>query len=70
MAADEYYQSWMETPDEGPGIIQTYAMVLNPDADGQATFYFLAGWELSDERFKTKAGFESYLREEAARQEL
>lgn len=70
MASDDYYQSWMQTPDEGPGIIQTYAMVFNPDADGQATFYFLAGWELSDERFKTKAGFEGYLREEAARQEL
>lgn len=70
MASDDYYQSWMETADEGPGIIQTYAMALDPDADGQATFYFLAGWELSDERFKTKAGFEGYLREEAARQGL
>lgn len=70
MASDEYYQSWRQTPDEGEGIVQTYGMVMQPDADGKAVFHFLAGWELSDERFKSEEGFVSYLKEEAARQSL
>ena len=62
MASDTYYRSWHETPKEGTGIIQTYAMVCQPDTNGMARFYFLAGWELSNERFQTQAGFEAYLR--------
>ena len=70
MASDTYYTSWFETPDKGKGIVQTYAMVCKPDADGSATFWFLAGWELSDDRFKTQAGFEEYVKEEASRQSV
>ena len=68
MASNPDYQSWYKTPDKGEGIVQTYAMVCQPDQEGKATFLFLAGWELSDSRFKTKAGFEEYLLEEANRQ--
>ena len=68
MATDEYYHSWYQTPDEGSGIIQTYAMVCQPNDQGQVTLHFLAGWELSDDRFKTQDGFVGYLKEEAVRQ--
>jgi hypothetical protein len=68
MASDAYYKSWSQTPDEGDGIIQTYYMVCQPGVDNSATFHFLAGWELSDDRFKTREGFEEYLKEEAMRQ--
>ena len=70
MTSDQYYRSWFETPLEGKGITQTYALVCQPDTNGMAAFYFLAGWELSDQRFQSQAGFEAYLQEEATRQSL
>ena len=70
MTRDRYYQTWFETPSEGKGIIQTYALVCQPDSYGMASFFFLAGWELSDERFQTQAGFENYLQEEVNRQSV
>ncbi len=70
MSSDQYYRRWFETPEEGSGITQTYAMVCEADGNGMVSLFFLAGWELSDQRFRSKAGFENYLREEAIRQAL
>ncbi|MGB5983042.1 MAG: DUF4861 domain-containing protein [Nonlabens sp.] len=52
-----------EAPTEGKGIIQTHLLKFNNKA--RNTFYFMSGWEASDERFRTQSGFETVLKEEA-----
>jgi len=63
MTPKSNYNAHFETPEQGAGIVSTYAMEFAP-AD-EITFHFLAGWEVSDEQFATKEGFEDYLSSQA-----
>jgi hypothetical protein len=53
----------IEMPESGKGITQTYALLLGMNS----TFRFYSGWEVSDKRFSSQEGFQTYLQEEAAR---
>jgi hypothetical protein len=61
------YQEWFETPREGEGIIDTYAVKLKPDQNHTASYRFYAGWEVTQPNFKDKKVFEDYLKYEAKR---
>ncbi|WP_378181261.1 DUF4861 domain-containing protein [Aquimarina sp. SS2-1] len=50
-----------EAPKENAAIIQTYYTVMNASDTQPTTFYFLAGWEQSDQQFKTYEGFENII---------
>lgn len=49
----------------GPGgVTETYFMKMKTSTDNPSLFYFFAGWEMSDARFKTFEGFRKYLMDE------
>ncbi|WP_299223588.1 DUF4861 domain-containing protein [uncultured Aquimarina sp.] len=50
-----------EAPKEKADIVQTYYTVMNASDKKPTTFYFLSGWEQSDEQFKTYNGFEKMI---------
>jgi hypothetical protein len=52
-------------PDEGEGITQTYAAILNLSADKATNFCFYAGWELQDEKLKNLENFVELLKSDA-----
>lgn len=54
-------------PDEGEGVIQTYAASLNLDESKPTEFYFYVGWELQDEKFKQLENFVEVLKNDADR---
>jgi len=53
---------------EGEDIKNTYTVYMKPDSKGEANFRFYAGWELSNPQFKTKQGFEDYVKQETESQ--
>ncbi|MGK7394359.1 MAG: DUF4861 domain-containing protein [Candidatus Cyclobacteriaceae bacterium M3_2C_046] len=59
----DHYQGYDTAPDQGEGITTSYNALIALDNQNSFTFYTLAGWGMSDERFKDRNYFESYVRE-------
>ncbi|MEL6654288.1 MAG: DUF4861 family protein [Bacteroidota bacterium] len=57
----------MMAPEEGPGITQTYAILMRLYPDRPTPYLFIAGWEKTDAVFQTEEGFREVLETEAAR---
>lgn len=55
--------SFGQTPNEGASILNTYTVNLKL-VNGKTSFRFYAGWEKSEDFFKTKEGFETFLKQE------
>ncbi|MEA5427263.1 DUF4861 domain-containing protein [Arcicella lustrica] len=55
--------SFGQTPNQGAGILNTYTVNLKL-VNGKTSFRFYAGWEKSEDFFKTKEGFETFLKQE------
>ncbi|GAA4300849.1 DUF4861 domain-containing protein [Compostibacter hankyongensis] len=53
-------------PVDRPGLFNTFYVRLKSEPQ-PVRFYFYAGWEQSDKRFATRAGFAAYVKEQAAR---
>ncbi|MFD2563907.1 DUF4861 domain-containing protein [Aquimarina rubra] len=56
-----------EAPKEKADIVQTYYTVMNASNKEPTTFYFLSGWEQSDQQFKTYNGFEKMIADKIKR---
>ena len=55
--------SFGQTPNQGAGILNTYTVNLKL-VNGKTSFRFYAGWEKSEDFFKTKEGFDTFLKQE------
>jgi hypothetical protein len=61
------FRDAFETPSEGEGITQTYAVSLEPGTDRRADFRFYSCWEKSDASFADKGKFQQFINNEANR---
>ncbi len=52
-------------PDKGEGIVQTYMVEMKIEDSAPVDFYFYAGWELQDEKFKDAGNFINLLARDA-----
>jgi hypothetical protein len=59
------YAGWLETPKEGDGIINTYAVKMNIPENKEVSFRFYAGWEITINGFNDRKYFGEYLNWEA-----
>lgn len=62
--SSEFKRYW-EAPASGPGIISTHLVSLSLSAGKPATYAFVAGWGLQDEKLKDKEYFSEVLKEAA-----
>lgn len=56
LADEESAMQVMKAPETGNGISQTYVYVFQP-ALQPVSYYFMAGWELTSDKFASKNGF-------------
>ncbi len=55
----------VSTPEEGPGITQTFGLSMRLNAAAPTRFWFLAGWEVENSAYQSREGFLSMLLQEA-----
>jgi hypothetical protein len=67
VASGSRFRDAFETPSEGEGITQTYAVSLDPGNDRRADFRFYSCWEKSDASFADKGKFQQFIINEANR---
>ena len=70
MANQADYLGQLTCPEEGPGITQTYGMEMSLRPDAATQFWFLAGWEIEDEKYASRDSFLQMLVSEANKQRL
>ena len=58
------YVKYTTTPDEGPGITNSYLNLIELNQDKSFTYHVFAGWELSDENFADADYFDSFMKQE------
>lgn len=59
------YAGWFETPREGEGVINTYAVKMKFPENKVINFKFYAGWEITINVFADKKIFSNYMNYEA-----
>ena len=59
------FATFPDKSEEKGAIVSTEYVRLKVLENEPAFYHFFAGWELSDERFKTEKGFIQYIQEEA-----
>ena len=61
----EFFNAFGKTPDMGTDIQNTYTVAAITNKDKPVAFRFYAGWEKSDDQFKSETGFREYLGKQA-----
>lgn len=67
LVSNDIFEGYGETPEDGEGVTQTYYTKLKAKDNKPVSFYFFAGWELSDKQFAQEKNFIEYIRQEASR---
>ncbi len=67
VTATSNYIGQESAPKEGDGIVKTHLITMKASNTVPTSYYFLAGWQLSDPAFQTKAGFEQMVATTAKR---
>jgi hypothetical protein len=61
----DQFHAFGTTPNQATDIRNTYTVAVSVRSNEPATFRFYAGWEKSDDRFKSQKGFHEFLGREA-----
>lgn len=62
---NEFFHSFGTTDNEGTDIQNTYTIAASIDKDKPVTFRFYAGWEKSNDQFKSETTFREFLGKQA-----
>ncbi len=61
---NKQYISHTKLPSTGNGIVSTYTLEIKANNKKPSVFYFLTGWEKSNNKFKSKEGFNQMILQE------